>query len=204
MRLIFSWAVLHSGSSTLSSSCSRYPLPTSPEFFLCYAHGFIRLRAACWKKRSFHNWFPSDKRSQAYHWNTPIFFFFFEKDTSSDLWEVAPCLSKLLWMMDDSIPIFPFAHRCWNCASLQLDTVGNGASKYFILISSHSIQDWLITSFSPPSRFDSMITSLSFGWLRVLSVLRARRDWSVRALDDVIRKRSFDHTFCLSEPQRVP
>jgi hypothetical protein len=30
--------------------------------------------------------FPSDKRSQAYRWNTPLFsFFFFEKDDSSDL-----------------------------------------------------------------------------------------------------------------------
>ena len=59
----------------------------------------------------------------------PIFFYFFEKDTSSDLWEVATCLSKLLWMMDDSIPIFLFAHHCWNCASLRLGAVGNGASK---------------------------------------------------------------------------
>ncbi len=48
-----------------------------------------------------------------------------------------------------------------------------------------------------------MISSLIFGWLRVLSVLSARRDWSVRALDDV-RERSFDHNFCLSEPRRVP
>ncbi len=120
------------GPPTLGSPCSRYPYPTFPEFFLCYAHGFIRLRAACWKKQSFHDWFPSDKRSQAYCWNTPIFFFFFEKDTSSDLWEVATCLSKLLWMMDDSSPIFPFAHRCWNCASLRLDAVGNGASKYHL------------------------------------------------------------------------
>jgi hypothetical protein len=35
--------------------------------------------------------------------------------------------------------------------------------------------------FSLPSRFDLMILSLIFGWLRVLSVLSARRDWSVCA-----------------------
>ncbi len=40
--------------------------------------------------------------------------------------------------------------------------------------------------------------------LRVLSFLSARRDWSVHALDDVIRKRSFPHTFCLTELRRVP
>ena len=92
-----------------------------------------------WPKKetqSFSNWLTSDKRSQAYRWNTPHFFLFFEKDTSSDLWEVATCLSKLLWMMDDSIPIFLFAHHCWNCASLRLGAVGNGASKY---ISSRSL-----------------------------------------------------------------
>jgi hypothetical protein len=48
-----------------------------------------------------------------------------------------------------------------------------------------------------------MISSLIFGWLRVLSVLSARWDWSVRALDDV-RERSFDHTFRLSELGEVP
>ncbi len=67
------------GPPTLGSSCSRYPYPTFTEFFLCYAHGFIRLRAACWKKRSFHDWFLSDKRSQAYRWNTPHFFLIFWK-----------------------------------------------------------------------------------------------------------------------------
>ncbi len=133
---------------TLGSSCSRYPYPTFTEFFLCYAHGFIRLCEACWKKQSFHDWFPSDKRSQAYRWNTPNFFLFFEKDTSSDLWEVATCLSKLLWMMDDSIPIFPF---CTSLLKLRIPTVGRGwqwcIKVYFISISSHSIQDWLVTFF---------------------------------------------------------
>ena len=123
----------------------------------------------------------------------PPFFLFFEKDTSSDLWEVATCMSKHLWMMDDSIPIFLFAHRCWNCASLWLDAVGNGASKYIsswsLLI--HPSWDWTDNFFSPPSRFDSMISSLIFGWPRVLSVLSARWDWSVCALDDV-RERCFN------------
>ncbi len=76
-----------------------------------------------------------------------------------------------------------------------MDAVGNGASK---CISSPSllIQSEIGRSlfFIPPSRFDSM---------RVLSVLSARRDWSVRALDDV-RERCFDHTFCLSELGEVP
>ncbi len=47
-----------------------------------------------------------------------------------------------------------------------------------------------------------MILSLIFGWLRVLSVLSARQDWSICALDDV-RERSFDHTFCLSSSEKV-
>jgi hypothetical protein len=71
--------------------------------------------------------FPSDKRSQAYHWNTPPFFLF-EKDDSSDLWEVATCLSALLWMMEWFH--VPCAHRCWNCAYLRLVAGGDGASKY--------------------------------------------------------------------------
>jgi hypothetical protein len=97
---------------------------------------------------------------------------------------------------------------CTPLFKLHVSTVGRGwqwcIKVYFISISSHSIQDWLVTFFIPPSRFDLMILSLIFGWLKVLSVLSARRDWSVCALDDVIRKRSFDHTFCLSELGEVP
>ncbi len=57
--------------------------------------------------------------------------------------------------------------------------------------------------FSPISRFDSMILSLIFGWLRVLSVLSARWDWSDRAHDEPERDLLM-HTFCLSELGPLP
>jgi hypothetical protein len=61
----------------------------------------------------------------------PPFFLFFEKDDSSDLWEVAMCLSKL-FVNDGMIP-FPLCllHTVIeDCMSLWLEGVGNGASKF--------------------------------------------------------------------------
>ncbi len=60
-----------------------------------------------------------------------------------------------------------------------------------------------VSAFSQHSTTYQEATYAQTPILRVLSVLSARRDWSVRALDDV-RERSFDHTFCLSKPWRVP
>ncbi len=114
--------------------------------------------------------FPTDKRSQAYCWNTLHFFLFFEKDNSSDLWDVATCLSKLLWMMVWFYCYHPF---CTPSLKLCVLTVRGGwqwcMKVSFIWISSHSIQDWLVTFFSLPSRFDSMISSYIVGSLKGLS-----------------------------------
>ncbi len=67
---------------------------------LHFAHVFIDYVQHFERTKVFTIDFPSDKRSQAYCcWNTAHFFFFLKKDDSSNLWEVAMCLSKLLWIM---------------------------------------------------------------------------------------------------------
>jgi hypothetical protein len=78
MRPIFSWAVLHFGSfnpQILSSSCSRYPIPTSTEFFYVMHMASSDYMQHIERYKVFTIDFPSDKSSQAYHWNTPHFFF---------------------------------------------------------------------------------------------------------------------------------
>ena len=169
MRLIFSWAVLHSGSSNPQLIMLKYLYQHSLSFFYAM-HMAVSDYVQNAKRTKFSRLISLWQKVSGISLKYPPFFLFFEKDTSSDLWEVATCLSKLLWMMDDSIPIFPFAHRCWNCASLRLDAVGNGASKYIssrsLLI--HPSWDWTDTFFSPPSRFDSMISSHIFGSLKGL------------------------------------
>jgi hypothetical protein len=112
--------------------------------------------------------FPSDKRSQVYSWNTPHFFLlFFEKDTASDLWEVATCLVKLLWMMVWFHCYHPF---CTLSLKLCVLTVGRGwwwcIKVSFILISSHSIWDKPVTFLSPPFDLTQWSCHIFFGCLR--------------------------------------
>ena len=61
----------------------------------------------------------------------------------------------------------------------------------FILISSHSIQEWLVTFSLCLADLIRWSHHLFLGRL-VDIVFSARWDWSVRALDDVSRERSFD------------
>ncbi len=84
------------GPPALSSSCSRYPIPTSTEFFYVMHMALWDYVQHIERNKVFTIDFPSN---QAYCWHTPHFFLFFEKDDSSDLWEVVTCFSKLLWMM---------------------------------------------------------------------------------------------------------
>ena len=77
---------------------------------------------------AFHNWISLWQKVSGISFKYPPLFSFFEKDDSSDLWEVATCLSALLWMMEWFH--VPCAHRHWNCASLRLVAGGDGASKY--------------------------------------------------------------------------
>jgi hypothetical protein len=170
MRPIFSWAVLQSGSfnpQILRISCSRYPIPTQ---------SFQRLTFLLTKglKQIFE--IPPN--------------LFLEKDNLSDLREVATCLSELLWMME-------WCH-CPMCApslKLHVNTVGCGwwwcIIVSFISISSHSIQEWPVTFSLCLADLTLWSCHIFLGYLEDL-VLSARQDWSLRALDDVSRERSFD------------
>jgi hypothetical protein len=66
------------GPPTLSSSCSS--ISTNIHWvFSMLCTWLYQTTCRMLKERSFHDWFPSDKRSQAYRWNTPHFFLFFWK-----------------------------------------------------------------------------------------------------------------------------
>ncbi len=67
------------GPPTLSSSCSRYPIPTSTEFFYVMHMALSDNMQHIEQNKVFTIDFPSDKRSQAYCWNTPHFLFVLKK-----------------------------------------------------------------------------------------------------------------------------
>ncbi len=119
------------------------------------------------RHEAFHNWISLWQKVSGISLKYPPFFF--EKDTSSDLWEVAMCLSKLLWMMVWFHSHLPF---CTPSLKLRILTVGCGRrwciKVSFLSLSSHSIWEWPVTFFSLPSRFDSMILSFIFGSLKGL------------------------------------
>ncbi len=120
------------------------------------------------KEQSFHDWFPSDKRSQAYRWNTPHFFSFFWKSYFN--WPLGGSNVLEQTFVNDG---WFHSHLlfCTPLLKLRVPTVGCGwqwcIKVYFISISSHSSKlDWTDTFFSPPSRFDSTILSHIFGSLK--------------------------------------
>jgi hypothetical protein len=108
--------------------------------------------------------YPSDKRSQAYHWNTNFSFFLrcFEWLLGGSTY-----LSKLLWMME-----------CFHCycsfftplLKLHVLMVGRGwwwcIKVSFVFISYDSVQDWPV--FLTTKQIDSMTLSF-FGLLKGLS-----------------------------------
>ena len=143
MRPIFSWAVLHSGSfnpQILRLSCSRYPIPTT-EYLSKFCTCPYRLREAFWETcEAFRDWLSLWQKRHTI--------------------EIPP--SKLLWMREWFH--VPCAHRLWNCTSLRLIAIDNGASKY---LSSWSLLiqceiGLSLYSFSLCLRFDWMISSCIF------------------------------------------
>ncbi len=112
-----------------------------------------------------HNWLSIWKKVSGILLKYPPMFL--EQDKLSDLQEVATCC-KPLWMMERFH--CPF---CTPSLKLHVLTAGGGwwwcIKVSFILISSHSIRDWPVTYFSPPSRCDSMTSSYIFGLLKGLS-----------------------------------
>ena len=100
----------------------------------------------------------------------PIFFFFFEKRYFK--WPLGGSDVLEQTFVNDGWfhSHLPF---CTPLLKLRVLTVGRGwqwcIKVYFISISSHSSKlDWTDTFFSPPSRFDLMISSHIFGLLKGL------------------------------------
>ncbi len=202
MRLIFSWAVLHSGSSNPKLIMLKIPPTNIYWVFSMLCTGLYQTMCSILRETKLSQLiFPLTKGLRHIVEIPPIFFLrYFEWPLGgSDVLEQT--------FVTDGMISFP--------PSL-LHTVVETARPYGwtrLAMVHQSVFHLDLFSFNPrlaghfffipPSRFDLMISSLIFGWLRVLSVLSASQDWSVRALDDV-RERSFDHTFNLSELEEVP
>ncbi len=151
--------LLRSFPSISCPSCSRYPIPTSTEFF--YVMHMVLLAKFPWLIFLWQN-------VSGILLKYPPFFLFFEKYASSDLWEIATCLSKLLWIM-----VWFHCHCPFCTPSLKtvhpyswtwLEMVHQ--SIFHLDLSSFNLR---LTGYSP-SRFDSMILSSIFESLKRLSL----------------------------------
>ena len=119
------------------------PLSSTPLWVFQSSDPDYHVQETPYQNEAFHDWISLWQKVSSISLKYPPFFSFFEKDDSSDIWEVASCLSALL---DDGI--IPCT-LCTLSLKLHILTVGRGwqwcIKVFFISISSHSIRDWPVT-----------------------------------------------------------
>ncbi len=109
------------GPPTLSSSCSRYPLPNIYWVFSMLCTWLYQTTYSILRETKFLRLISLWQKVSGILMKYPSFFCW--KQTLSDLWEVATCLSKLLWMMVWFHSHLPF---CTTLLKLRVPMVGCG------------------------------------------------------------------------------
>ncbi len=167
MRLIFSWAVLYSGSSNPQLIMLKIPsINIHWVFFYAMHMALSDYLQHIERNEVFTIDFPLTKGLRHIVEIPPLFFFFWKRYFK---WPLG-CSNVLEQTFVNDGWFHSHLPFCTPLLKLRIPTVGRSwqwcIKVYFILISSHSIQVLLVTIFIPPSRFDSMISSLIFGWLK--------------------------------------